>query len=84
MQFFWFQKFVCTTIRPTLLSYKEIYDYDGCAQFVSDYLTFFPLDPPIDLVSLLFFMNKRRFLIYLISMFSLYNYTLCLCILDSV
>ena len=53
MQFFWFQKFVCTTIRPTLLSYKEIYDYDGCAQFVSDYLTFFPLDPPIDLVSLL-------------------------------
>ena len=41
---------MCTTVRPTQLSYKELYDYDGCAQFVSDYLTFEALDPPIDLV----------------------------------
>ncbi|XP_001632291.2 dynein regulatory complex subunit 7 [Nematostella vectensis] len=45
------EKFICTYIRATLLPYKEIYDYDGCAQFVSDYLTFEPLDPPIDLPS---------------------------------
>lgn len=43
------EKFVCTTIRPTLLPYKEIYDYHGCAEFVADYLNFEPLDPPIDL-----------------------------------
>ncbi|CAH3167529.1 unnamed protein product [Porites lobata] len=47
------EKFVCTTIRPTLLPYKEVYDYDCCAQFVSDYLTFVSLDPPIDLPSTL-------------------------------
>ena len=46
-----FQKFICTTIRPTLLPYKEIYDYDSCAQFVADYVTFQVLDPVIDLVS---------------------------------
>lgn len=47
------EKFVCTTIHPTLLPYKEVYDYDGCAQFVADYLSFEPLDPPIDLPSTL-------------------------------
>jgi hypothetical protein len=45
------QKFICTTVRPTLLPYKEIYDYDRCAQFVADYITFDVLDPIIDLVS---------------------------------
>ena len=53
ISFLLLQKFVCITIRPTLLPYKEVYDYDGCAQFVSDYLTFVPLDPPIDLVNTL-------------------------------
>eukprot|EP00112_Aurelia_sp_Birch-Aquarium-sp1_P024025 Seg740.7 transcript_id=Seg740.7/GoldUCD/mRNA.D3Y31 product="Dynein regulatory complex subunit 7" protein_id=Seg740.7/GoldUCD/D3Y31 len=43
------EKFISTTIRPTLLQYKQIYDYDGCAEFVADYLNFEPLDPPIDL-----------------------------------
>ena len=38
-------------MRPTLLPYKEIYDYDRCAQFVADYITFDVLDPIIDLVS---------------------------------
>ena len=33
-----------------MLPYKELYDYDGCAQFVSDYLTFQPLDPETELV----------------------------------
>nr|XP_014352781.1 PREDICTED: dynein regulatory complex subunit 7 [Latimeria chalumnae] len=42
------EKFVSTTIRPTLLSYEELYSWDGCAEFVSDYLTMYPLKPPID------------------------------------
>ncbi|KAL3898185.1 MAG: hypothetical protein SGCHY_002920 [Lobulomycetales sp.] len=43
------KKFVCTTIRPTQLPYKELYDYKGCARFVADYLTYVPLDPPHEL-----------------------------------
>ena len=38
-------------MRPTLLPYNEIYDYDRCAQFVADYITFDVLDPIIDIVS---------------------------------
>eukprot|EP00048_Salpingoeca_helianthica_P022052 m.16102 g.16102 ORF g.16102 m.16102 type:complete len:829 (-) comp6815_c0_seq1:122-2608(-) len=49
------EKFVCTTIRPTLLPYKELYSYQGAAQFVSDYLIYAqnktPVDPPTQLVS---------------------------------
>lgn len=33
------EKFVCTTICPTLLPFKELYHWQGCAEFVSDYLT---------------------------------------------
>lgn len=36
-----------------------MYDYDGCAQFVSDYLTFEPLDPPIDLVGIVYLIIKH-------------------------
>ncbi|KFQ81942.1 Coiled-coil domain-containing protein lobo, partial [Phaethon lepturus] len=41
------QKFVSTTVRPTLLPYPELYCWDGCASFVSDYLTMEPLKSPI-------------------------------------
>ncbi|XP_074896673.1 dynein regulatory complex subunit 7 isoform X1 [Buteo buteo] len=41
------EKFVSTTIRPTLLPYTELYHWDGCASFVSDYLTMEPLKSPI-------------------------------------
>lgn len=44
------QKFVCTSIRPSQLPYQELYDWDGAAEFVSDYLEFVPLDPPFELV----------------------------------
>eukprot|EP00116_Pleurobrachia_bachei_P002476 sb/3462738/ len=47
------QKIVCTTLRPTLLPYKELYDWDGCAQFVSDYLTYTPLECPNELPEVL-------------------------------
>ncbi|KAJ3176009.1 hypothetical protein HK101_010520 [Irineochytrium annulatum] len=43
------KKFVCTTIRPTQLPFKEIYDYRSCAKFVADYLTYEPLEPPHEL-----------------------------------
>lgn len=48
---FGIKKFVCTTIRPTQLPFKEMYDYRSCAKFVADYLTYEPLDPPHELPS---------------------------------
>ncbi|KPP70764.1 hypothetical protein Z043_110380 [Scleropages formosus] len=42
------QKFVSTTLRPTLLPYPELYSWEGCASFVSDFLSLEPLDAPID------------------------------------
>ncbi len=44
------QKFLCTTIRPTYLPYKELYEYDSCAEFVADYLLYEPLKTPTELV----------------------------------
>ncbi|NXD79089.1 DRC7 protein, partial [Halcyon senegalensis] len=41
------EKFVSTTVRPTLLPYAELYHWGGCASFVSDYLTMEPLKCPI-------------------------------------
>ncbi|XP_043937261.1 dynein regulatory complex subunit 7 isoform X2 [Protopterus annectens] len=42
------EKFVSTTIHPSLLSHSELYSWDACSQFVSDFLTMQPLDPPIN------------------------------------
>uniref|UniRef100_A0A4W5P0I4 Dynein regulatory complex subunit 7 n=1 Tax=Hucho hucho TaxID=62062 RepID=A0A4W5P0I4_9TELE len=42
------QKCVSTTLRPTLLSYPELYSWEGCASFVSEFLSLELLDPPID------------------------------------
>ncbi|XP_054389944.1 dynein regulatory complex subunit 7 isoform X2 [Pongo abelii] len=41
------QKFVSTTLRPTLMPYPELYNWDSCAQFVSDFLTMVPLPDPL-------------------------------------
>ncbi|XP_026872993.2 dynein regulatory complex subunit 7 [Electrophorus electricus] len=43
------KKFVSTTLRPTLLPIPELYHWQGCASFVSDFLSLELLDPPIDL-----------------------------------
>ncbi|KAM6223368.1 dynein regulatory complex subunit 7 [Rhynchocyon petersi] len=40
-------KFVSTTIRPTLMPYPDLYNWDSCAQFVSDFLTMMPLPDPL-------------------------------------
>ncbi|XP_072492809.1 dynein regulatory complex subunit 7 isoform X2 [Notamacropus eugenii] len=47
-------KFVSTTIRPTLMPYPELYNWDTCAEFVSDFLTMVPLLSPISLPEYLF------------------------------
>ncbi|NXG01054.1 DRC7 protein, partial [Sakesphorus luctuosus] len=41
------EKFVSTTVRPTLLPYPELYHWSGCASFVSNYLTMEPLKCPL-------------------------------------
>ncbi|KAL7978736.1 hypothetical protein Chor_013225 [Crotalus horridus] len=41
------EKFVSTTVRPTLLPYSELYNWDSAARFVSDYLTMEPLLSPL-------------------------------------
>ena len=50
MNCFDLQKFVCTTIRPTQLDYKELYNWEGSAEFVADYLNIEPLKPEYELV----------------------------------
>ncbi|NXA73309.1 DRC7 protein, partial [Thryothorus ludovicianus] len=49
------QKFVSTTLKPTLLPYPDMYYWSGCASFVSDYLIMEPLKcsiiPPSSLYS---------------------------------
>ena len=39
-------KFVSTTLRPTLLPYKEEYDYQNCAKLVSRLIEYEPLADP--------------------------------------
>ncbi|NXE96955.1 DRC7 protein, partial [Menura novaehollandiae] len=41
------EKFVSTTVRPTLLPYPELYYWSGCASFVANYLTMEPLKCPL-------------------------------------
>ncbi|KAG8437291.1 hypothetical protein GDO86_008119 [Hymenochirus boettgeri] len=48
------EKFVCTTMRPTLLPYSELYNWNQCAQFVCEYLTMEPLSSPLELPHSLF------------------------------
>jgi hypothetical protein len=39
-------KFLPTTIRPTHLPYKELYEVRPCAQFLADYFNYDELNPP--------------------------------------
>ncbi|XP_055001900.1 dynein regulatory complex subunit 7 [Sorex araneus] len=40
-------KFLSTTLRPTLTPHPELYNWDTCAQFVSDFLSMEPLPDPL-------------------------------------
>lgn len=46
-----FQKMVCTTIRPTTLPYPEIETWKDCAKFVGNSLRFEPFEIPTLIVS---------------------------------
>ncbi|XP_053985520.1 dynein regulatory complex subunit 7-like [Hylaeus volcanicus] len=45
------QKFVSTTIRRSTLPYPELYTWQGCGKFVSDYIEYVPLDKALGMVS---------------------------------
>jgi len=51
---------VSTIVRPTLLPYTELYHWEGCASFVSDYLTMELLKSPITPVVRQTSSSKRR------------------------
>ncbi|KAK1118391.1 hypothetical protein K0M31_015091 [Melipona bicolor] len=56
------QKFVSTTIRRSTLPYPELYTWQGCGEFVSDYIEYEPLDKALKMVSsqnVLFSLNVR-------------------------
>jgi hypothetical protein len=40
-------KFVCTTLRPSLPAFPELHTLEGCAKFVSEFLTYEPLEEPL-------------------------------------
>ena len=40
------RKLICSTVRPTQLPYKELYDIRSCSQFVSGFIDFEPLADP--------------------------------------
>eukprot|EP00899_Mesostigma_viride_P013144 jgi/Mesvir1/21830/Mv04215-RA.1 len=42
------RKFLCTTVRPTKLGFKSLYDWRTCASFLADFLTYEPLEDPIN------------------------------------
>ncbi|KAI9093129.1 hypothetical protein DFS34DRAFT_274340 [Phlyctochytrium arcticum] len=46
---FGIKKFVCASIRPTKLPYRQLYDYRGCASFVAEFLSYKPLEPAHEL-----------------------------------
>lgn len=41
-------KFVSTTVRPTLLPYKDLYEHQHASAFVADFLTYEFLDSPLE------------------------------------
>lgn len=41
------RKFICTTVRPSKLSYSELYNLDSCCEFVATYLEYERLESPI-------------------------------------
>jgi hypothetical protein len=45
-------KFICTTLRPTKLPFKELYNWEPCSKFLSNYLEYEELDVPDQLPAL--------------------------------
>ena len=40
------RKFICTTVRPTKLPFTELYEYEGAAKFVAQYIDYEELAEP--------------------------------------
>lgn len=40
------EKFICTFIKSTKLGYKDLFDYDGCARFLSNFIKYEMLENP--------------------------------------
>jgi hypothetical protein len=40
------RKFVCSSIRPSQISFSELYDMYECSTFLAGYILYEPLDPP--------------------------------------
>jgi hypothetical protein len=40
------RKFVCSSIRPSQISFSELYDMYECSTFLAGYILYGPLDPP--------------------------------------
>eukprot|EP01038_Epipyxis_sp_PR26KG_P004830 gene4830-6769_t len=51
---FGIKKFVCTTLRPTLVPIPDLYDMYECASFFAGYIIYEPLDPQTDYPKYLF------------------------------
>ena len=47
-------KFVCSTLRPTIMPIPELYDLYECASFMSGYIIYEPLDPQYETPRYLF------------------------------
>jgi hypothetical protein len=47
------RKFICTTLRPTKLPYTELYEWDKCSKFVSDFIEYEELQYPNKLPKLI-------------------------------
>lgn len=45
-------KFICSTLRPSHVSVKELYDASHLSKFLAEYITYEPLDPPDQLPSI--------------------------------
>ena len=45
------QKFMSTTIKRSTLPYPELYTWQECGKFVSDYVKYEPLSKPLKMVS---------------------------------
>lgn len=57
------QKFVSTTVRPTSFLFNELIDgWEGPAQLVADFITYEPLEDPLQLVSIQMKRNTIFFL----------------------
>lgn len=48
------KKFVCSTLRPTLIPIPELYDMYECASFIAGFINYEPLDPPSEPPKFLF------------------------------